>query len=98
MGRLTATLLLTWAAPALAHDPYIGWLVPGTKMSCCSQKDCRPTRARMDAAERWEAWDGVRWLKVPQERVLRMKSPDGRSHLCEAHGVVLCFVPGETKS
>jgi hypothetical protein len=77
-----------------AHDPYDSWKIPGTAASCCDNRDCRPTRARMTDRETWQAWDGARWLDIPPDRVLRMKSPDGRSHLCEMNGVVLCFVPG----
>lgn len=79
---------------ARAHDPYTDWKVPGTAVSCCDQRDCRPTRARMTANETWQAWDGDRWVDIPSNRVLRMQSPDGRSHLCEAHGAVFCFVAG----
>jgi hypothetical protein len=52
----------------------------------------------MDENERWEAWDGERWIKIPPDRVLKFLSPDGRSHLCEMHGQVFCFMPGDTKS
>lgn len=82
------------AKVARGHDPYTDWKQPGTNASCCDRRDCRPTRARMTDRETWQAWDGTRWLDVPPERVLRIKSPDGRSHLCEMNGAVLCFVPG----
>lgn len=94
------SLAIFWIAvdkAAFAHEPYTEWRIPGTSASCCNDNDCRPTRARMDDNEQWEAWDGERWLKVPRDRVLGFPSPDGRSHICEAHGNVYCFVPGETK-
>jgi hypothetical protein len=94
-----AVVALTMCAPpAFAHDPYGSWKIPGTNTSCCDHRDCRPARARMDENERWEAWDGQRWIKVPPDRVLKIPSPDGRSHLCELHGAVLCFVPAGPKS
>lgn len=96
------TALIVWLVmglpPARAHDIYLDWKVPGTAVSCCDRRDCRPTRARMTDRETWEAWDGERWVDIPPNRVLRMRSPDGRSHLCEAHGAVFCFVAGETRS
>ena len=92
-----AVVLLLGLPRARAHDPYDRWMVPGTATSCCNDRDCRPTRARMDEHERWEAWDGERWLKVPPDRVLKIPSPDGRSHLCEMNGAVLCFVPAGPK-
>ncbi len=64
--------------------------------SCCDNRDCRPTRARMTDRETWQAWDGAKWLDIPPDRVLAIRSPDNRSHLCEMNGVVLCFVPGGT--
>lgn len=97
MIRLALILLLA-AGPALGHDGYELWKQPANGASCCDSRDCRPTRARMDDAERREAWDGRRWIKVPPGAVLPMKSPDGRSHLCEMNGAVFCFVPGETRS
>lgn len=92
-----AVILVLGLPRARAHDIYRGWMVPGTATSCCNDRDCRPTRARMDEHERWEAWDGERWLKVPPDRVLKIPSPDGRSHLCEMNGAVLCFLPAGPK-
>jgi hypothetical protein len=95
MPLCAALLILLMAVPAVAHDPYGAWKNPTTGASCCDNRDCR---ARMDDNERWEAWDGWRWIKIPPANVLRMKSPDGRSHLCEMNGAVFCFVPGEPRS
>lgn len=93
---LVGLIALLWSAIVRAHEPYTSWKIPGTNASCCDNRDCRPTRARQDDSGQWEAWDGERWLKVPPDRALKIKSPDGRSHLCAVNGGVLCFVPGET--
>lgn len=85
------------AGHAEMHHVYQDWLQPGSKVSCCDNRDCRPTRARVGDNGLWEAWDGRQWLTVPAARVLSMPSPDGRSHLCEVGGTVLCFVPGEIR-
>lgn len=83
----------------MGHDPNSGWKNPTTGASCCDNRDCRPTYARMDENDRWEAEASPgRWIKIPPANVLRMKSPDGRAHLCEMNGAVFCFVPGEVRS
>lgn len=93
-GLVLFVIGVLWSAAVWAHPPYEHWRIPTTGGSCCSDRDCRPTRARMDADGRWEAWDGWRWLPVPPLSVLSIPSPDGRSHLCEANGAVFCFLPG----
>lgn len=94
-----AVILVLGLPRARAHDIYRGWMVPGTATSCCNDRDCRPTRARMTDGETWQAWDGARWVDIPPARVLRFPSPDGRSHVCiSPSGEVLCFVPAGAKS
>lgn len=95
VAGVAIAVLIGWATrPAGAHDMYDSWKQPGTNASCCDRRDCRPTRARMTSRETWQAWDGARWIDIPPERVLKLRSPDNRSHLCEMNGAVLCFVPG----
>lgn len=96
-----ACLLLALALAmeaARAHDHYTSWKQPANGASCCDNRDCRPTRARMTDAETWQAWDGERWIDIPPHTILKMQSPDGRNHLCEAYGVVFCFLPSGPKS
>lgn len=83
---------------AQMHPQYKGWRQPSNGLSCCNDSDCRPTRARGDLDGNWEAWDGYRWIPIPPASILKMQSPDGRSHLCEAGGRVFCFVPAGPKS
>lgn len=92
IGYPLLLLLLLVNVPAVAHEPYTDWHNPVTGGSCCNDTDCRPVSVRQDDKGQWEAWDGWRWLKVPPLTVLNIPSPDGRSHLCEARGVVHCFV------
>jgi hypothetical protein len=80
------------------HDEYQHWKQPGSGLSCCDDKDCRPTRAYL-AEEGWRAWDGARWLLVPPAAVLDVRAKDGRSHLCATPaGHTYCFVPADPKS
>jgi hypothetical protein len=62
----------TWMRPDMPH------------VSCCSDKDCYPTKARFVNGH-WQALrreDGV-WLDVPDEKVERNRdNPDGQAHLC----------------
>ena len=82
------------------HDIYKDWREPTAPgVSCCSNQDCRPTRAKQDAEGNWLAWDGHKWLRVPHETLLPPDlAHDGRSHLCENSGYVYCFSPAEPKS
>lgn len=77
------------------HDEYSTWKQP-SGASCCSDADCRPTRAR-PGPDGWEAWDGNEWVPIPPEKVLPFHARDGRSHLCANAGSVYCFTPAEPK-
>jgi len=47
LAALFAILVgMIFGNPARAHEPYIDWKIPGTSVSCCSNMDCEPTRAR----------------------------------------------------
>ncbi len=88
---------------ARAHDIYSGpeWKVPNNPaVSCCDNRDCRPTRAYMGEDGLWRAWSGARWLTVPAERVLPTDlAKDGRNHLCSSlDDFVFCFSPAQPKS
>ena len=93
--------LLLWLLimpPVAGHDIYGHWRQPGTGASCCNDFDCHPVRAWPDEEGRWTAlWRG-REVAIPRSVMLKGPSPDGRSHLCIANDVVLCFMPGEPKS
>lgn len=85
---------------AQSHDIYRSWKMPSNpSVSCCSDEDCRPTRAKMDEHGNWLAWNGDKWLNVPWKALLPANiAGDGRSHLCEKNGLVYCFSPAEPKS
>jgi len=85
---------------AQMHHIYKHWHPPlNSKTSCCDNSDCRPTRAYVEDDGTWRAWNGVRWLAVPAERVLPTDfAGDGRSHLCEKADFVYCFSPGPPHS
>jgi len=70
-------LASTAAGAALAHDPYTDWKQAGTGHSCCnrmapdrSSGDCRPVRARIDAASVWWVLLDTGWRPVPRARIL----------------------------
>ncbi len=86
---------------ARAHEPYSDWKVPNNPaVSCCDNRDCRPTRAYMGEDGLWRAWSGVKWLTVPADRVLPTDlAKDGRAHLCSSlDDHIYCFSPSEPKS
>lgn len=98
-GLTLAAWLVAVPWPAWAHDPYSTWQQPDVPgMSCCNRDDCRPTRAYLGDDGRWRAWDGLGWLVVPPGKMLPTDlAGDGRSHLCERGGRVLCFTPGQVR-
>jgi hypothetical protein len=81
------------------HSAYEHWK-DRNGYGCCDDRDCRPVRANVVGDGRWSVWIDGRWLPVPPDAVLRIPSPDGRSHVCMAPGAVepRCFVPGEPRS
>jgi len=82
------------------HHIYRNWSPPNNPdTSCCDDSDCRPTRAYVDQDGLWRAWNGLRWLAVPPERVLPVDyAGDGRSHLCEKEEFIYCFTPAPPRS
>jgi len=85
--------------PARGHDPYSDWKQPKTGISCCHNRDCRPTRAYMHDDGRWRALLNGRWVAIPRALVLDRVAPDGGSHICaDQTGTILCFVGGVPKS
>jgi hypothetical protein len=96
---LAIVALIAFAKDGKAHDPYTGWMRPGTTMSCCNKDDCRPTRAYLGDDGIWRAWDGDKWLLIPAHALLPTDyAKDGRSHLCEKNGMIFCFTPGPVRS
>lgn len=81
------------------HHVYQDWLQPGSKVSCCDNRDCRPTRAYLGEDGRWRAWDGQGWIIVPPAKLLPSDlAKDGRNHLCASpSGEVYCFSPTSPK-
>ena len=81
------------------HDTYKDWRIPTNPLaSCCHDEDCRPTRAYVDQ-DGWHAWNGERWLSVPDAALLPQDlAKDGRNHICEKGGYVYCFSPTGPKS
>lgn len=91
---------------ARAHDQYKDW-TSWDGGSCCSERkehdghvtgDCRPVRAVQDMDGNWVAYGDGKEYRIPPQAIRPIKSPDGRSHICEMHGHVFCFVPGEVRS
>ena len=87
------------AGHAEHHDWYKTLVSPQSGISCCNDKDCRPTRAYIDESGAWRALLNGQWISVPREKVLNTKAPDGNSHICaNEFGMIFCFVGGVPKS
>lgn len=83
------------------HEWYKNLSQPGTGYSCCSDKDCRPTRAYMDEDGKWHALVNGWWRDIPPSVVLEELAPNGGSHVCAGEGrnaTIYCFVGGVPKS
>jgi hypothetical protein len=76
-------LLLLLASPAEAHDWYKELIIPGSKQSCCNDRDCHPVP---DCSSLGDLHRGVviegRCIEVAPQNVLPMDSPDGAAHAC----------------
>jgi hypothetical protein len=89
------------------HDMYKDWQRPDVGGSCCNAQsaddpngDCRPTTAYMGDDGWWRA--RIRpgpngYAIVPPNKILK-RAADGRCHVCERFGTVICFQPCDPKS
>ena len=91
------------------HEQYMKWHREPTEeqkangvkgMHCCSEGDCRPTKAYKDDDGVWHAWDGEKYRTVPDYALLPPEYlEDGRSHLCAPKygDLVYCFTPSQPR-
>jgi hypothetical protein len=66
------------------HEFYRGLKSPEGE-SCCNERDCHPVEGRyvpQAGGYILEILISKRWVKVPQDRILRQPSPDGGVHAC----------------
>lgn len=106
LGRRLLTIVIVWtlfwmfagffAGRASAHDQYKAWKTPAG-LSCCNDHDCRPVTATMNPDGDWTANVDGRKVWVPASKLLKIPSPDGRSHWCGQGDATYCFVPGELR-
>ena len=109
---LAATPALATPPPVGSEDyqvtaPYNDWFrllrnAEGTL--CCTLSDCRPVDARISADGHWEfladpkhfpGADG-RWIRVPDDRVVRKPNPVGQPIACYVDGLPpFCFLPAQ---
>lgn len=90
--------LLCLADSARAHEPYSDWKMPDApNTSCCNDSDCRPVRAESDMDGNWTAFVDGRRVPIPARKVMKIQSPDGRSHWCGVNETTYCFVPAQIR-
>jgi hypothetical protein len=72
------------------HDTFHHWyrgLKSPEGEGCCNERDCHPVASRYAAEGPEGAWVleiliRNRWVKVPEDRILPVSSPDGGVHAC----------------
>ena len=99
-------LVLGLSVEAGAHDQYQEWKAWDGGSGWSERKDStghgtgdgRPVRAAQDMAGNGIAYERGKEYRIPPRAIRPIKSPDGRSHLCEMANHIFCFVPGEVRS
>jgi hypothetical protein len=112
------TIMTAFASTALAADPPSGrvgeahgqfhWFYQGLfnnkkGVSCCHDKDCRPTQSRM-INDHYEVMINGHWQTVDLDSIIPKSAPDGGAHICagdpttvDPNGRVYCVIlPPET--
>jgi hypothetical protein len=94
MSNVTSAAMLfafVFASSAIAHDHagharyhenfYMGLKQPGSNVSCCNDRDCRPVRHRITPAG-VVLEIGGRWIIPPQSQMIETDTPDAGAHWC----------------
>ena len=85
------------------HSTYHSWyegLIDYQGISCCNDRDCRPTEHRALADGTIEVMVDGNWMTVPPETILQKSAPDLGSHVCATPSLpwqrpkILCVVLG----
>ena len=89
MRSIVALLLMSTSA--LADDPighakhhndfYSKQTIPGSDLSCCNDKDCRPVKYKF-TSKGVRMLIGGRWIYPPAKRVMFRDTPDAGGHWC----------------
>lgn len=83
---------------ARGHDIYGDWKMPDNPgLSCCNESDCRSVTAAQDMDGNWTTFVEGRKVPIPARKVMKIPSPDGRSHWCGTKETTYCFVAGEVR-
>lgn len=95
MIRWALAFLIAGTLSAQADDPhghaqyheefYRHLKQPGSGMSCCDNKDCRPSDHRVQSDGTIQFNIAGRWLTVPRSLTLEVLTPDGQGHWCGVH-------------
>lgn len=98
LASAALVLAIGIAREAFGHDPYSSWKT-NQGYSCCDDSDCRPTRTCTPLGGDLGVMIDGRCMAVPPSSLLRIPSPDGRSHACISPGALepRCVVLGETR-
>jgi hypothetical protein len=85
------------------HQFYYGLFNVRKGVTCCHDKDCRPTQSRM-IGDRYEVMLNGVWWRVELDTIIPKSAPDGGAHICAGDpsrddplGRVYCVIlPPET--
>jgi hypothetical protein len=80
------------------HSFYQGLFNKTKGVSCCHDKDCRPTQSRM-VDDHYEVMINGQWQTVDKDTIIPKSAPDGGAHICagdpsnvDPNGRVYCVI------
>ena len=105
LALLAVLGVMAFGEKARAHDQYHDWQRPDVGGRCCDELsdekphgDCRPTTAYMGDDGLWRARISPgRFVPVSPLKLVK-PAADGRCHVCERNGSILCFAPCDPRS
>jgi hypothetical protein len=92
-----------WVGHSFFHDFYNTLFNRKMNVSCCNNKDCRPTSSRM-VGNHYEIKLNGHWVRVPDTAIIPKTAPDSGAHICAGDpsfddplGKIYCVIlPPET--
>jgi hypothetical protein len=79
---LSCSILLVANGPSDRNPFYKDKTIPGSKVSCCRDSDCRPMSEWRYKNGVYQLRSGTQWLTPPQDIITHEATPDQLAHAC----------------